>query len=338
MAPNNPTIALGKEGLKASKLGFGCMGMSWAYGPPPAEEQSLAVLQKAVDSGITLFNSADFYGKDGHNEKLLGKAFAHQREKVVLAVKFGAILSEHGLQLQADPDFVRASCEASLKRLGTEYIDLYILARTDEKVPIETTVKAMVELKDEGKIKHLGLSEVSAATIRRAHKVHPITAIELEWSLWERSVEAEIIPTCRELGIGIIAYSPLGRGFFSDKPSAIGPGDFRAITPRFNSENLEKNRQLLENVKKIAERKGATTSQLALAWVLSRGDDVVPIPGTTKLANLESNLGALDIKLSPEEIKELEDAVPAHLVHGIRYPEHALKATHEFEKTPELDG
>ncbi|GAB4851847.1 hypothetical protein Ancab_031246 [Ancistrocladus abbreviatus] len=317
-------IKLGSQGLQVSAQGLGCMGMSAAYGPPKPEVEMISLIHHAISSGITFLDTSDLYGPHT-NEILLGKALKEgMREKVQLATKFGIKLSEDGkMEIHGDPAYVRACCEASLKRLGVECIDLYYQHRIDTTVPIEVTMGELKKLVEEGKIKYIGLSEASASTIRRAHAVHPITAVQLEWSLWSRDVEEEIVPTCRELGIGIVAYSPLGRGFLSYGPSMmqnLSKHDYRQYLPRFQSENIEHNKSIFERVTEIAARKGCTPAQLALAWVHHQGDDVFPIPGTTKIENLNQNIEALSVKLAPEDMAELEAlAEAAEAVKGDRY-------------------
>nr|AAB84222.1 auxin-induced protein [Helianthus annuus] len=313
-----PRVKLGSQGLEVSAQGLGCMSMSAFYGPPKPEPDMINLIHHAVNSGVTFVDTSDYYGPKT-NEILLGKALkGGMRDKVELATKYGIKLSG-SWEVKGDPAYVRAACEASLKRLYVDCIDLYYQHRIDTRVPIEITMGELKELVEEGKIKYVGLSEASASTIRRAHSVHPITAIQLEWSLWSRDVEEDIIPTCRELGIGIVAYSPLGRGFFasgSKMMEKLEDGDYRPNFPRFQPENLEHNKILYERVSEIASKKGCTTSQLALAWVHHQGNDVVPIPGTTKIENLEQNIGALSVKITPEEMAELESTT--HLVKGAR--------------------
>ncbi|XP_002266027.3 probable aldo-keto reductase 4 [Vitis vinifera] len=332
-------MKLGSQGLEVSAQGLGCMGMSAFYGPPKPEEDMIALIHHAVNSGITLLDTSDMYGPFT-NEILLGKALkGGVREKVELASKFGIIYADGKRDVRGDPAYVRAACEASLKRLEVDCIDLYYQHRIDTRVPIEVTIGELKKLVEEGKIKYIGLSEASASTIRRAHAVHPITAVQLEWSLWTRDVEEEIVPTCRELGIGIVAYSPLGRGFFSSGTKLIenlSNNDFRKNLPRFQPENLGHNKILYERVSEIATRKGCTPSQLALAWVHHQGDDVCPIPGTTKIENLKQNIGALSVKLTPEEMAELESIASADGVKGDRYESTAF--TWKTADTPPLDS
>ncbi|KAH7857285.1 hypothetical protein Vadar_010919 [Vaccinium darrowii] len=313
-------MKLGSQGLEVSAQGLGCMGMSAFYGPPKPDEDMIKLIHHAIDSGVTFLDTSDMYGPYT-NEILLGKALkGGRREKVELATKFGISFADGKREIRGDPAYVRAACEASLKRLDIDCIDLYYQHRIDTRVPIEITMGELKKLVEEGKIKYIGLSEASPATIRRAHAVHPITAIQLEWSLWSRDVEEEIVPTCRELGIGIVAYSPLGRGFFSSGPKVAGnwtTGDFRQQLPRFQPENLEHNKTMFERVNEMAAKKGCTPGQLALAWVHHQG--ACPIPGTTKVENFNQNIGALSVKLTPEDMAELESIASADAVKGDRY-------------------
>ncbi|XP_054822605.1 probable aldo-keto reductase 2 isoform X4 [Prosopis cineraria] len=304
-------IKLGSQGLEVSAQGLGCMSMSGFYGAPKPEPDMIALIQHAVRSGVTFLDTSDVYGPHT-NEILLGKALkGGMRENVELATKFGTILvGGDKVEVRGDPQYVRAACEESLKRLQIHCIDLYYVHRIDTRLPIELTIGELKKLVEEGKIKYIGLSEASASTIRRAHAVHPITAVQVEWSLWSRDVEEEIIPTCRELGIGIVAYSPLGRGFFSSGT--------KLHFPRFQPENLEQNKTIFERVNEMATRKGCTPSQLALAWVHHQGKNVCPIPGTTKIENFNQNIGALSVKLTPEELAELESFVTSDAVKGDR--------------------
>ncbi|KAF3457354.1 hypothetical protein FNV43_RR02011 [Rhamnella rubrinervis] len=317
-------IRLGSQGLEVSAQGLGCMGMSAYYGPPKPEPDMISLIHHAIDFGVTFLDTSDSYGPFT-NEILLGMALKDGvREKAELATKFGIRVVDDGkFEVHGDPQYVRQACEGSLKRLGIDSIDLYYQHRIDTRIPIEVTVGELKKLVEEGKIKYIGLSEASAATIRRAHAVHPITAVQLEWSLWSRDVEENIIPTCRELGIGIVAYSPLGRGFLSSGPKLLeelSKEDSRKnLLPRFQPENLEHNKTIFKRVSEIAARKGCTTSQLALAWVHNQGNDVCPIPGTTKIENFNQNIGALSIKLTPEEMAELESLASADAVKGDRY-------------------
>jgi aryl-alcohol dehydrogenase-like predicted oxidoreductase len=315
-------IKLGSQGLEVSKQGLGCMGMSSNYGGPKPEPDMIKLIHHAIDSGVTFFDTSDVYGPHT-NEILLGKALkGGRREKVQIATKFGIGHLDGNIGIRGDPEYVRACCEASLKRLDVDCIDLYYAHRIDTRVPIEITVGELKKLVEEGKIKYIGLSEASASTIRRAHAVHPITAVQAEWSLWSRDLEESIVPTCRELGIGIVPYSPLGRGFFSAGPQLfenLPEGDMRKNFPRLKAENLEHNKQIFQRVTEMAARKGCTTAQLALAWVHHQGDDVCPIPGTTKLENFNQNIGALSVKLTPEEMAELESYASMDAVKGDRH-------------------
>jgi len=331
-------LRLGSQGLEVSAQGLGCMGMSAFYGPPKPDEEMISLIHHAVSRGITFLDTADVYGPFT-NEILVGKAIKGIRDKVQLATKFGGTVVDGKRAVRGDPEYVRAACEASLKRLDIDYIDLYYQHRVDIKVPIEATIGELKKLVEEGKIKYIGLSEASASTIRRAHAVHPITAVQLEWSLWSRDVEEEIIPTCRELGIGIVPYSPLGRGFLSAGAKLfenLEEGDFRKFMPRFSKENLEKNKVLFERIREISSKKGCSPSQLALAWVQHQGNDVAPIPGTTKVKNLEENIGALSVELTPLEIKEVADLVSSAGVFGDRHGD--MNTTWINSETPPLSS
>ncbi|XP_015887055.3 probable aldo-keto reductase 2 [Ziziphus jujuba] len=334
-------IKLGSQGLEVSALGLGCMGMSAFYGPPKPESDMISLIHHAINSGVTFLDTSDIYGPFT-NEILLGKALKDGvSKKVELATKFGIRYSDGKKEIRGDPQYVRAACEASLKRLGVDSIDLYYQHRIDTRVPIEVTVGELKKLVEEGKIKYIGLSEASAATIRRAHAVHPITAVQLEWSLWSRDVEEDIIPTCRELDIGIVAYSPLGRGFLSSGPKLLdelSKEDFRKHLPRFQPENLEHNKTIFERVNEMAARKGCTPSQLALAWVHHQGNDVCPIPGTTKIENFNQNIGALSVKLTPEEKAELEALASVDAVKGDRYASDFADTTYKNADTPPLSS
>jgi aryl-alcohol dehydrogenase-like predicted oxidoreductase len=314
------------------------MGMSSFYGPPKPDQEMITLIHHAVSRGITFLDTSDIYGPFT-NEVLVGKAIKEIREKVQLATKFGISFADGKREIRGDPAYVRASCEASLKRLDVDCIDLYYQHRIDTRVPIEVTIGEMKKLVEEGKIKYIGLSEASASTIRRAHAVHPITAVQIEWSLWTRDVEEEIIPTCRELGIGIVPYSPLGRGFLSIGAKLVdnlADNDFRKLMPRFSAENLEKNKVIFERICEIASKKGCSPSQLALAWVHHQGNDVAPIPGTTKVKNLEENIGALSVELTPLETKEIEDLVSSAGVFGDRYGD--MDFTWMNSETPPLSS
>jgi aryl-alcohol dehydrogenase-like predicted oxidoreductase len=314
------TRKLGTQGLTVSALGLGCMGMSIAYGSCD-EADSMATIAKALDLGVTLLDTAEMYGS---NEELVGKAIASRRDEVVLATKFGIKYDSatNNLVMDANPETVKQSCDRSLQRLGVDYIDLYYLHRVDPQVPIEDTVGAMAELVKQGKVRYLGLSEAAPETIRRAHQVHPISALQSEYSLWSRDPEGSILPTLRELEIGFVPYSPLGRGFLSGKissPNDFAPDDFRRTQPRFTGENFYQNLKLVDRIKEIAHNKGITPGQLALAWLLAQGEDIVPIPGTKRPAYLEENVAAVDIVLTPAEMAQIEAASPKEAIAGARY-------------------
>ena len=318
------TRKLGSQGLTVSELGLGCMGMSEFYGTGD-EAESIATIHRALELGVTSLDTADMYGPFT-NEQLVGKAIASHRDRVVLATKFGIQRSEDsGFRgINGSPDYVHQACDASLQRLGIDYIDLYYLHRVDPKVPIEDTVGAMAELVQQGKVRYIGISEAAPATIRRAHTVHPITALQTEYSLWSRDPEDEILPTVRELGIGFVAYSPLGRGFLSGSITSaddLAADDFRRNSPRFQGENFNKNLQLVERVKEIAGEKGVTPGQLAIAWLLAQGDDIVPIPGTKRRAYLEENVAAVDITLNQAELERINEVAPKNVAAGDRYPD-----------------
>jgi aryl-alcohol dehydrogenase-like predicted oxidoreductase len=316
------TRILGTKGLEVSEQGLGCMGMSEFYGSTD-EQEAIATIHRALELGVNFLDTADMYGPFT-NEKLVGRAIAGRREEVVLATKFGNERAEDGslLGVNGKPEYVHRACEASLGRLGVEHIDLYYQHRVDKTVPIEETVGAMAELVEQGKVRHLGLSEASPETIRRANGVHPITALQTEYSLWTRDPEEKVLPTVRELGIGFVAYSPLGRGFLSGRiqsPEDLEDDDFRRNNPRFQGENFERNLELVERVKEIAEEKGATPGQLALAWVLHQGEDIVPIPGTKRRSYLEENVGASEIELTDDDLRRIDEAAPRGATAGQRY-------------------
>jgi aryl-alcohol dehydrogenase-like predicted oxidoreductase len=314
---------LGKSSLVVSAMGLGCMGMSQSYGTPD-DQESTATIHHAIDRGITLLDTADMYG-GGTNEELVGRAVAKRRNEVILATKFGNMRQPDGrfLGVNGRPEYVQEACEASLKRLNISTIDLFYLHRVDTNVPIEDTVGAMARLIDQGKVRYLGLSEAGPKTIRRAHATYPITALQSEYSLWTRDPEGEILGTCRELGIGFVPYSPLGRGILTGqvKNSDFGPKDFRRISPRFQGENFQKNLQLVSRVEQLAVEKHCTPAQLALAWVLAQGSDFVPIPGTKRRTYLDQNLGALDISLTPADLRRIDEVAPRRTAVGARSPE-----------------
>lgn len=317
------TRKLGNQGLVVSELGLGCMGMSEFYAGGD-EQESVATIHRALDLGVTFLDTADMYGPFT-NERLVGRAIKDRRDKVVLATKFGNVRTEDGgwLGVSGKPEYVRSACDASLQRLGVEVIDLYYQHRVDPTVPIEDTIGAMAELVQQGKVRYLGMSEAAPATIRRAVAVHPITALQTEYSLWSRDPEDEILSTVRELGIGFVAYSPLGRGFLSGaitRPADLAEDDYRRNSPRFQGENFYKNLQLVELLQAIAAEKGVTASQLALAWLLAQGSDIVPIPGTKRRKYLEENIAATEITLSPDDLRRIDEVAPKGVAAGERYP------------------
>lgn len=323
------TRTLGTQGLTVSELGLGCMGMTYAYGSGD-EQESIAVIHRAIELGITLLDTAEIYGPFT-NEQLVGRAIQSKRDRVVIATKFGFGMSETGAWqgLNSKPDHVRQVCDASLKRLGTDCIDLFYQHRVDPAVPIEETVGAMAELVQQGKVRYLGLSEASPNTIRRAHAVHPISALQSEYSLWERGAEAQVLPTVRELGIGFVPYSPVGRGFLTGQIKRVedfAQDDYRRTDPRFQGENFNQNLKLVDRVKQIAQEKNATPSQIALAWLLHQGDHIVPIPGTKRRAYLEENAAAAEIELSHELLDRLNQAAPVGAASGDRYNEKMMSA------------
>jgi aryl-alcohol dehydrogenase-like predicted oxidoreductase len=330
--PSVGTRTLGRDGLAVSELGLGCMGMSQAYGDADRDE-SIATVHRALDLGVTFLDTSDVYGS-GHNEELVGEAIAGRRGEVRLATKFSISRDERGeMHIDGRPENVRACAEASLRRLGVDVIDLYYQHRVDAKVPIEDTVGAMAELVQQGKVRFLGLSEASAASIRRAVAVHPIAALQSEWSLWTRDLEDEVVGVAREHGIGIVPFSPLGRGFLTGairSPDDFGPDDFRRHNPRFAGENFRANLRLVDEVTAIAAEKGCTPGQLALAWVMAQGEDVVPIPGTKRRSYLEDNVAAASVRLDHVDLDRLDAIAPAGAAAGERYP-----FRHSYGDSPE---
>jgi aryl-alcohol dehydrogenase-like predicted oxidoreductase len=310
---------LGSQGLVVSELGLGCMGMSQFYGPRD-DAESTATLERAIELGVDFFDTADVYGT-GHNEELVGKVLRKHRNRVIIATKFGnQVLPDGTRAINGRPEYVRSACDASLRRLGVDHVDLYYQHRVDKNVPIEETVGAMADLVRKGKVRYLGLSEASAKTIRRAHAVHPISALQSEYSLWTRDYEDEVIPTLRELEVGFVPFSPLGRGLLSGALSELPADDMRRkISPRFEGDNLDRNLKVVARLKEIAQEKGITPSQLALAWVLAQGDDIVPIPGTKRRKYLEENVAAASVKLSKSDLARIEEAAPKGFAAGGRY-------------------
>ena len=322
-------IPLGSQGLKVSRLGLGCMGMSEFYGTRD-DDESIATIHRAIDLGVTFLDTSDVYGPHT-NEVLVGTAIRGRRNEIQLATKFGILRSSDPAfrGISGKPDYVRSACEASLKRLNVDVIDLYYQHRVDPDTPIEDTVGAMADLVKAGKVRYLGLSEASAATIRRAHATHPISALQSEYSLWSRELEDEILPTLRELGIGLVPYSPLGRGFLTGQfqsPDDFAADDYRRNSPRFQGENFYKNLELVQQLKDLAHKKNCTASQLALAWVLAQGDDLAPIPGTKRRKYLEDNVKAMDVQLSKSELEQLDAIAPHGAVAGERYNEAMMRA------------